>query len=90
MSRLRDQGSKVSGADRGLDQGTWVPSKVAFDPEDNPLPIPIVQGLSCPVILMDSKSVPQRFRQRSPQTWSCPCLTLRWKYHDSWWSKHGA
>ena len=50
MSRLRDQGIKVSGTDRGLDHGIWVPFKVAFDPEDNPLQIPIVQGLSCPVV----------------------------------------
>jgi 4,5-DOPA dioxygenase extradiol len=36
MSRLRDQGIKVSGADRGLDHGIWVPLKVAFVPEDCP------------------------------------------------------
>jgi 4,5-DOPA dioxygenase extradiol len=45
MGLLREKGIKVSGADRGLDHGIWVPFKVAFDPEDNPLDIPVVQGL---------------------------------------------
>ena len=48
VSLLRNHGIKVSGTDRGLDHGIWVPFKVAFDPEDNPLTIPIVQG-SAPV-----------------------------------------
>jgi aromatic ring-opening dioxygenase catalytic subunit (LigB family) len=44
ISLLRSNGIKASGTDRGLDHGIWVPFKVAFDPEDNPLEIPIVQG----------------------------------------------
>lgn len=44
MGLLRGKGIEVSGVDRGLDHGIWVPFKVAFDPEDNPLDIPIVQG----------------------------------------------
>lgn len=48
MDLLRKKGIKVSGTDRGLDHGIWVPFKVAFDPEENPLEIPIVQGHSSP------------------------------------------
>lgn len=44
MGLLKENGVKVSGVDRGLDHGIWVPFKVAFDPEENPLQIPIVQG----------------------------------------------
>jgi 4,5-DOPA dioxygenase extradiol len=43
---LNQNGIRAKGTDRGLDHGIWVPFKVAFDPEENPLQIPIVQGLS--------------------------------------------
>ena len=46
IALLHKHGIKASGTDRGLDHGIWVPFKFAFDPEDNPLQIPIIQGPS--------------------------------------------
>jgi hypothetical protein len=48
ISLLRSRGINASGTDRGLDHGIWVPFKVAFDSEENPLQIPIVQGCDRP------------------------------------------
>ena len=64
ISLLQSHGIKASGTDRGLDHGIWVPFKVAFDPEENPLQIPIIQGspfrlkqLTILVSLFDNDSV---------------------------------
>jgi len=60
IALLREKGLKASGTDRGLDHGIWVPFKVAFDPEENPLNIPIVQGLPSRIHrLMRSKFIRQ-------------------------------
>jgi 4,5-DOPA dioxygenase extradiol len=44
ISLLESKGIKAMSSDRGLDHGIWVPFRVAFDPEEHPLDIPIVQG----------------------------------------------
>jgi 4,5-DOPA dioxygenase extradiol len=49
IALLREKGIKAQSVDRGLDHGIWVPFKVAFDPEENPLDIPIVQGCPTPM-----------------------------------------
>lgn len=43
LAALNDAGIAAEGTDRGLDHGVWVPFKVAFNPETNPLNVPIVQ-----------------------------------------------
>ncbi|KAL1863637.1 hypothetical protein Plec18167_000733 [Paecilomyces lecythidis] len=43
MDALRDAGIKAEGVKRGLDHGVWAGFKCAFDPETNPLKVPIVQ-----------------------------------------------
>ncbi|SMR44195.1 unnamed protein product [Zymoseptoria tritici ST99CH_3D1] len=40
---LRNAGIKAEGVRRGLDHGVWASYSVAFDPETNPLNVPIVQ-----------------------------------------------
>lgn len=43
MDLLTDAGIKAVPAERGLDHGVFVPFKIMFSPEKNPLSIPIVQ-----------------------------------------------
>ena len=44
MGLLQKKGIEVGAVDRGLDHGVWASFKVAFDPEQNPLNVPIVQA----------------------------------------------
>ena len=55
MSLLGESGIKTEAVDRGLDHGVFVCFKVAFDPESNPLGVPIVQ-----VSLFDDESDPAK------------------------------
>ncbi|KAI9768969.1 MAG: hypothetical protein M1840_004565 [Geoglossum simile] len=57
MSLLRGAGIEVEGVKRGLDHGIWASFKCAFDPDKNPLNVPIVQ-----VSLFDSDDPDQHFR----------------------------
>ena len=43
MELLKEAGIKAEGVERGLDHGVWAAFSVAFDPESNPLGVPIVQ-----------------------------------------------
>ncbi|GIZ40088.1 hypothetical protein CKM354_000344200 [Cercospora kikuchii] len=43
MEKIREAGLKVEGVRRGLDHGVWASFMCAFDPEKNPLNVPIVQ-----------------------------------------------
>jgi 4,5-DOPA dioxygenase extradiol len=43
IDALSNAGIKTQGMRRGLDHGVWAVSKVAFNPDTNPLSIPIVQ-----------------------------------------------
>lgn len=43
INSLRSNGIDVEAVERGLDHGVWASFKVAFDPEENPLNVPIVQ-----------------------------------------------
>jgi len=43
LSALHDAGIDAEGVDRGLDHGVWASFKCAFNPEKNPLNVPIVQ-----------------------------------------------
>lgn len=43
LSQLRGAGIQASGVQRGLDHGVFAPFLVAFDPEKNPLNVPVVQ-----------------------------------------------
>lgn len=43
IDSLRLNGIEVEAVERGLDHGVWASFKVAFDPEANPLNVPIVQ-----------------------------------------------
>ncbi|KAJ9295122.1 hypothetical protein DTO271G3_6292 [Paecilomyces variotii] len=43
IDALREAGIKAEGVKRGLDHGVWAGFKCAFDPETNPLKVPIVQ-----------------------------------------------
>lgn len=40
---LREHGIKTQEEERGLDHGAFVPFKVMFDPQENPVTVPIVQ-----------------------------------------------
>ncbi|KAM5443221.1 hypothetical protein MferCBS31731_001538 [Microsporum ferrugineum] len=40
---IQGAGMKAEGVTRGLDHGVWASFKCAFDPEDNPLSVPVVQ-----------------------------------------------
>ena len=40
---LRSKNIEVEAVERGLDHGVWASFKVAFDPEENPLNVPLVQ-----------------------------------------------
>ncbi len=43
IDSLRSHDIKVEAVERGLDHGVWASFKVAFDPEENPLNVPLVQ-----------------------------------------------
>lgn len=43
ISRLQSAGIDARGVSRGLDHGVFSPFRVAFDPDKNPLDVPIVQ-----------------------------------------------
>ena len=43
MSALKSNGIEAESTSRGLDHGIWVSFNVLFDPETNPLNVPIVQ-----------------------------------------------
>ncbi|KAK8166544.1 aromatic ring-opening dioxygenase LigB subunit [Phyllosticta citrichinensis] len=45
--------------DRGLDHGAWVPLRIAFDPEKNPLRVPVVQ-----VCIFKNEDPEEHFRLR--------------------------
>ena len=86
ISLLRSHGIKASATDRGLDHGIWVPFKVAFDPEDNPLTIPIVQG-PCPLLyycfnLTHSEFIRFQFRRRPSQSRARTSPSARPKHND--------
>ena len=43
IDSLQSNGIQVEAVERGLDHGVWASFKVAFDPAENPLNVPIVQ-----------------------------------------------
>lgn len=43
LSLFKHAGIKAKGVQRGLDHGVWAPFMVAFNPESNPLKVPLVQ-----------------------------------------------
>lgn len=43
MTAVRSAGLNISGVKRGLDHGVWSSFKIAFDHDDNPLNVPLVQ-----------------------------------------------
>jgi len=57
MGLLRSNGIEVEGVKRGLDHGVWASFKCAFDPELNPLGVPVVQ-----VSLFDTEDPIQHYR----------------------------
>lgn len=86
ISLLRNHGIKASGTHRGLDHGIWVPFKVAFDPEDNPLTIPIVQGPPPLVfVLTNSEFIRQQFSTRPSQPRSSSLPPQGPKHNDHRW-----
>jgi len=44
MDALKSNGIETKPVERGLDHGVWASFKVAFDPEQNPLGVPLVQA----------------------------------------------
>ncbi|KAL2007426.1 hypothetical protein VTN00DRAFT_8864 [Thermoascus crustaceus] len=44
LNALKDAGIKAEGVKRGLDHGVWASFKCAFDPDSNPLNVPVVQA----------------------------------------------
>ncbi|EAU32538.1 conserved hypothetical protein [Aspergillus terreus NIH2624] len=54
---LRQAGINAEGVKRGLDHGVWASFKCAFEPDSNPLNVPIVQ-----VSLFDSEDPIQHYR----------------------------
>lgn len=44
LGKLQSAGIKAEGVRRGLDHGVWASFMVAFDPQENPLNVPIVQA----------------------------------------------
>ena len=57
LKMLQDAGIKSEGVRRGLDHGVFAPFRVAFDPEKNPLNVPIVQ-----VSLFDAEDPDMHYR----------------------------
>ncbi|BCS17747.1 DODA-type extradiol aromatic ring-opening family dioxygenase [Aspergillus puulaauensis] len=57
LDALKQAGIKAEGVKRGLDHGVWVSFKCAFEPETNPLNVPIVQ-----VSLFNSEDPMQHYR----------------------------
>ncbi|KAF3002294.1 hypothetical protein E8E14_001686 [Neopestalotiopsis sp. 37M] len=57
LGLLKDAGIKAKGVTRGLDHGVWSGFNVAFDPEENPLNVPLVQ-----VSLFHSEDPDQHYR----------------------------
>lgn len=57
ISRLRSAGIDAQGVKRGLDHGVFAPFTVAFNPEKNPLKVPIVQ-----VSLFDNEDANAHYR----------------------------
>jgi len=57
LSLFKTAGIKAEGVRRGLDHGVWASFMCAFDPQRNPLNVPIVQ-----VSLFDSDDADQHFR----------------------------
>ncbi|RAL16145.1 DODA-type extradiol aromatic ring-opening family dioxygenase [Aspergillus homomorphus CBS 101889] len=57
LGALGEAGIKAEGVKRGLDHGVWASFKCAFEPESNPLNVPIVQ-----VSLFDSEDPVQHYR----------------------------
>ncbi|KAL4872752.1 Extradiol ring-cleavage dioxygenase, class III enzyme, subunit B [Aspergillus spectabilis] len=45
MHAIRGKGIQVQGVKRGLDHGVWVGFLAAFNPGENPLSVPVVQGI---------------------------------------------
>ncbi|KAI4839199.1 aromatic ring-opening dioxygenase LigB subunit [Aureobasidium sp. EXF-8845] len=57
LDALRTAGINAKGVSRGLDHGVFAPFTVAFNPESNPLNVPLVQ-----VSLFDSDDADQHYR----------------------------
>ncbi|KAJ6151203.1 aromatic ring-opening dioxygenase LigB subunit [Penicillium chermesinum] len=57
LDALKEAGISAKGVKRGLDHGVWASFKCAFDPESNPLNVPIVQ-----VSLFDTEDPIQHYR----------------------------
>ncbi|KAI1964721.1 hypothetical protein LOZ58_001408 [Ophidiomyces ophidiicola] len=57
IEAIQGAGIHVEGVTRGLDHGVWASFKCAFDPDDNPLNVPIVQ-----VSLFKTEDPDQHFR----------------------------
>ncbi|KAJ5787603.1 Extradiol ring-cleavage dioxygenase class III enzyme subunit B [Penicillium paradoxum] len=57
LDMLKEAGIAAEGVKRGLDHGVWASFKCAFEPESNPLNVPIVQ-----VSLFDSEDPDQHYR----------------------------
>ncbi|KAI9754501.1 MAG: G2-specific serine/threonine protein kinase [Chaenotheca gracillima] len=57
LDLLGEAGIKAEGVERGLDHGVWASFKCAFDPERNPLNVPLVQ-----VSLFNSEDPDQHYR----------------------------
>ena len=57
LDKFQEAGIKAEGVRRGLDHGVWASFMCAFDPENNPLNVPIVQ-----VSLFDSEDPDKHYR----------------------------
>jgi 4,5-DOPA dioxygenase extradiol len=57
LDALKTAGISAKGVSRGLDHGVFAPFTVAFNPESNPLNVPLVQ-----VSLFDSDDADQHYR----------------------------
>ncbi|CAI7581922.1 unnamed protein product [Penicillium bialowiezense] len=57
LDSLKDAGIAAEGVKRGLDHGVWASFKCAFEPETNPLNVPIVQ-----VSLFNTEDPDQHYR----------------------------
>ncbi|KAL2820090.1 Extradiol ring-cleavage dioxygenase, class III enzyme, subunit B [Aspergillus granulosus] len=57
LDAFKEAGIKAEGVKRGLDHGVWASFKCAFEPESNPLNVPVVQ-----VSLFNSEDPMQHYR----------------------------